>query len=267
MRKFLTFLSIAILTSCTTSKQVVNSLSMNEKTSDIYNYYDEDSKVSYQVFNDEANLYINLKTFDKMAIVKILKSGLSIYFDETGKKNETVAVEYPLHNKNFDFKQLRPQNGKNGSSNFDVNQLLQSVPNSAVLINNENRQSFNLELNSTNISVKLEAIETELDEGLTYKLKIPLRDITEKPITSLENFSIGIVTGEIKTPQAQSGGGRPAGVGGGRPSGGGGRPAGVGGGRPSGGGRPANAPKNVSNITKPINIWFYLGVEWVVFIS
>lgn len=259
MNKIITLLSIVLLASCTTPKQMVTSLPFNEKTSDTYNYYDKDSKISYQLFNDDENLYLNLKTFDRMSIVKILKSGLTIHFDETGKKKETVAIEYPLHNKNFDFKQLHPQNGNNESSNFDVNQLIQSVPNSAFFINNKNRQSFNLELNSTDVSVKLEAIKTELEDGLTYKLKIPLREITEKPMTSIENFSIGIITGEIKSPQAQSsgrpsGGGRPAGVGGGRPSGGG-----VG--RPSSGGRPSNIPNDVSKITKPIEIWFDLGVE------
>lgn len=264
MKKTITLLSFILIASCTTSKLMVNSLTINEKTMDTYNYYDEDSKISYQLFNDDDNLYLNLKTFDRMSIVKILKSGLIIYFDEIGKKNKTVAIEYPLHNKNFNFEQLRPQKGSNGISTFDVNQLIRSVPNDAVFINNEDVERFNLELNSTNISVKLEAIEINLEKGLTYKLKIPIREITKKPIVALENFSIGIESGKIKAPLVQSdgrpsGGGRPAGGGGGRPSGGG-RPAGVGGGRPSGGGRPTNIPSDVSNIAKPISIWFNLGV-------
>lgn len=265
MRKIIYLITMVILTSCSSSKPIVSSLSTNKLKSDTYNYYEDNSKVSYQVFNDEDNLYINLRTSDKMTIIKIIKSGLSIYFDETGKKSKNVVVEYPLHNKNFNFSQLRPKNGTSGRPNFDITQLIKSIPNSAIFKKGENIDRFNLELNSTNISIGLEVIESEFEDNLlVYKLKIPLSEITTKSISELDNFSIGIVSGKIKTPQ------RPQGVGSGRPTGGG-RPAGVGGGRPSGSGggrplgagkgRPRNIPNDISELSEPIIIWFDLKFE------
>lgn len=265
MRKIIYLITIVILTSCSSSKPIVNSLSANKLKSDIYNYYEDDSKVSYQVFNDKDNLYINLRTSNRMAIIKIIKSGLSIYFDETGNENKDIAVEYPIHNKKFNFSQLKPKNGSNGSPNFNITELLVNIPNFAIFTKGEDIERFNLELNSTNISIGLEVIDSEFeDDLLVYKLKIPLSKITNKSISELDSFSIGIVSGKIKTPQRllsvgsgrPSGGGRPAGVGGGRPSGGGGgRPVGA------GKGRPRNIPNDISKLSEPIIIWFDLKFE------
>jgi hypothetical protein len=266
MKKIFYLFTAIIVTSCSSSKSMVNSLSKSKMKSNIYKYYEDDDKMSYQVFNDKDNLYVNLRTSDRMAVIKIIESGLSIYFDETGKKSKDVVVEYPLHNADLDFSQFRPKNSTNGRSDFDVNQLLNNISNYAIFKKGEDIEQFNLELNSTNISIELKAIKTEFeDDLLEYKLKMPLSKITNKSISELDNFSIGIVSGKIKTPQRPqstgtgrpSGGGRPAGVGGGKPSGsGGGRPSGAG--RPSGGGKPSNIS---SEITTPITIWFDLKFE------
>jgi hypothetical protein len=248
------------LFSCSSSKTVTQSLSANKVSEDTYNYYDNDSKISYQIFNDAENLYVNLSTADKMAIIKILKSGLSIYFDENGKKNKTVSVEYPLHNSKIDFSTLRPKSNGATRPEMDINKLLASVPNNAVYRNYEDIERFNLDLNNTDISINLKSENSELGNQLVYQLKIPFHNISNLSISEIENFSIGIVSGKIEAPKRPSGisggrpsgSGRPSGVGGGRPSGGG-KPAGVGGGRPSGGGRPANVS---SEITKQISIWF-----------
>jgi hypothetical protein len=251
------------LFSCSSSKTLIQSLSVNKVSEDTYNYYDNESKISYQIFNDSENLYVNLSSTDQVAIVKIIKSGLSVYFDENGKKNKIVSVEYPLHNNKIDFSELRSKNKGVSRPKLDISNLLASVPNEAVYRNNEAIERFNLDLNNTNISVSLKAVTTEFENQLVYLLKIPFNKISSKNISELENFSIGIVSGKIEAPKRPSGvsdgrpsgSGKPSGVGGGRPNGGG-RPASVGGGRPSGGGRPANAS---SEIMKPISIW--LNVE------
>jgi hypothetical protein len=61
-------------------------------------YQDKKEKFSYSITNDANNLYICLKTSSDPLEIKILQSGLTIWFDYNGQKKETMALRFPLGN-------------------------------------------------------------------------------------------------------------------------------------------------------------------------
>lgn len=66
-----------------------------------YPNYDAKSMVAYATSNDEQNLYITMETGDEMTQLKILKQGMSVYIDTTGKKEPgPFTINYPLPNDN-----------------------------------------------------------------------------------------------------------------------------------------------------------------------
>src|SRR5258708_7483606 len=63
-----------------------------------YAYSDNKIKIEYEFSNDSENLYISLKTSDRMTEFKILDAGMQVWIDCTGKKDKTTGVMNPLEN-------------------------------------------------------------------------------------------------------------------------------------------------------------------------
>lgn len=59
-------------------------------------YFDSKSKLQYSVVNDAQYIYISIKTNDPKAQMKIMRAGMDISFDVTGKKKEVCTIHYPL---------------------------------------------------------------------------------------------------------------------------------------------------------------------------
>ena len=61
-----------------------------------YPEYDGKAALGYCVSNDENNLYVTVETGDLATQMKILRNGLTVWIDKTGKKEETTAINFPL---------------------------------------------------------------------------------------------------------------------------------------------------------------------------
>ena len=61
-----------------------------------YPEYDDKAAIGYCVSNDKENLYITVETGDPATQLKIIKNGLTVWIDKTGKKEETTAINFPL---------------------------------------------------------------------------------------------------------------------------------------------------------------------------
>jgi hypothetical protein len=59
-------------------------------------YFDSKAKLQYSVVNDAQYVYISIKTNDPKAQMKIMRAGMDITFDVTGKKKEVSTIHYPL---------------------------------------------------------------------------------------------------------------------------------------------------------------------------
>lgn len=65
-----------------------------------YPLYDSKSLIGYATSNDKNYLYITLETGDEYVQTKILKQGLTVWIDTTGKKEQTMGIHFPLQDDN-----------------------------------------------------------------------------------------------------------------------------------------------------------------------
>lgn len=227
----------------------VTSLSENNKTTDKFRYYDSKSNVRYYISNDAENLHISLNASERTAISKILKTGLTIYFDVEGKKSTKVSVKYPIKgSQKFSREEMQKQG--NQRDNFDLKTVISELPGNVIFTNYDKTEIFSTVVKNSTIKVSIDA---NSNKEITYNLTIPFNKILEAGLSSLSNLSIGIVSGKFDMSSQQSGGmqGGMRGQGGGQGGGGGGKGQGRGQG---GGSRPSNT--NMSAMTTPISIWF-----------
>ncbi len=84
----------------------------NKPTS--YTGFDKDSGIRYTIANDSTHLYVYLDTDNRMAEGTILRQGLIIYFDTTGKKHKDCYFQYPYHSGETGVfsSMMRPQPGQ-----------------------------------------------------------------------------------------------------------------------------------------------------------
>lgn len=58
--------------------------------------YDPTSKLQYQVLNDSRAVYLRLKVADQGTQARVLRRGLTVWFDTTGRNQHQFGVRYPL---------------------------------------------------------------------------------------------------------------------------------------------------------------------------
>jgi len=157
-------------------------------------FTNKDYTLSYNVTNDKKNIYIVMITNDDEMQHRILKSGVTIYFDAKGENNKNVSLSFPerkLSNTN-----PVPRNGKPI--------LPDTLNNKHSLVQQAdvyNVKGF-FELEDGQFSVKDKrskiqlGLKTTADSGLVYEAVIPLNYVLENGLTAKNlkrNFSIGIV--------------------------------------------------------------------------
>jgi hypothetical protein len=146
----------------------------------------------YSVSNDKKNVYICVISTDESMQMRMLRSGISIYFDPKGEKNKNITLEFPV-------KKPEENNYNNGnpisssSTKMTEDQLiLQSdYYNTVGFANIENGQ-FAAGNKKNHIQV---AIKLHDDSILVYEAVVPINDIPGvDPYgkSAKKNFSVGI---------------------------------------------------------------------------
>jgi len=245
MKKILFFAFIVLFLSSCATLPSVSSTALSKTKTDEYTYYDASSKVHYEISNDADYLHIKLNTADFASINKIVKTGLTIYFDVEGKKDDAISLEYPLANKQKLSSRDKPSLGSTQNRGFELDKMLSQKSKEAVFTHYETREPFLIDFNNSGIEV---ALSTTKNKEIVYEVRIPFEKIKDEGLASLENLSIGIVSGKMNMPN--TGGAKPSGISNGGRQGGGGK---RGGGMHSGGNRPAGM--DMSSMMTPIKIW------------
>jgi hypothetical protein len=173
----------------------------------------------YNVTNDDKNIYICILSTDNATQKRIMKNGMTIFFDRKGKKNKDVSLSFPIPKDDDDdnFNRYRAQNGypvtPADRDSTKAKMLKESdVFNTKGFINMENGQfGTNDPKNTIHVALQL----NNNDSVLVYEAVIPFNIITGSDLTpkqAARNFSVGI---ELNAVPNQGGGG---GGGGNRPS-------------------------------------------------
>jgi hypothetical protein len=189
--------------------------------------------LQYNVTNDDKNLYICVSSRESATQLRILRSGMTIWFDPKGEKNKTVGLYFPIR------KQPDPERYRGGGSGSqdggdyaggrgngntgggratgaDLNTreaelLLQSnYYNTSGFPGIENGQ---FGVTDTKGPVQLAIKHDDQDTLLVYEITIPVRNILGagwKAKADKKNFSVGVV---LNSTPGIGGGGRPGGGG------------------------------------------------------
>ena len=256
--KKISFFAFLVISSCA-SLNTVNSIEDISDKENLYRYSNTDSNLLYYVSNDAENLYIRLNTSETTSIAKILRTGLTIYFDVKGKKRKDIFVHYPLaQNQQLSDNEIpRPGNNNIHTPQIELTKLISQISDIASYSNHKITEDFSVVMADSDIKINIQA---KTNTEITYSLSIPFTKIAKNGLADLSNLSVGIVSGRFDSPASggsgKSGGGQGqsgAGMGSsGMHSGGGqGRGRGMGSGQAQG---------NMSAMTTPIKFWFKIDI-------
>ena len=195
-------------------------------------YSDPDSKLQYTFSNDLENIYVCIKATEDEMQTKMVKAGMQIWIDTTGKKQEQVGIMFPLVRKNKkDKSSSENQEGYTRMYNNNSHKVAQF---SQQTIDRARLESMDLSGFKSPID-GLVPLHNEygiiasmsydsVKKILTYKAIIPLKTFTKAkfaPIDSTKKYTLTVI---VNAMSPQGGGNR----GGNRGSGGGGMGGGAG---------------------------------------
>lgn len=254
---FLILSSVIFFSSCSKipiyeSKEYVQPKNQDFLNSITFNY-DTKTNIAFKVANNDTNLYIQAVFHDRQSYIKIMRGGLTVYFDPTGKKKKQYRLKIERTQKQkIDMASMMSQMGMNPAARAqDLPSVINATYTKVTWDKDGNEFVFYRNLIKDPISVDLSPNQTN---ELVLEIKIPLKEI---PLELGQNlFSLGIESGAISTSTMQ--GSRPnsgmrGGGGSGSRSGGGRGGGGMGGGKSGGGSRPGGSPQSGM---EPLKLWF-----------
>ena len=238
-------------------------------------YYDEDTRTSLGIYNDEEYLYLSFSTADRLLQRKILGQGLYTWFNPKGNTAKEVGILFPTgmmgkftpgrgdREDGEDF----GENGRPGGQSILLRRNLEmSSPDIEIHIPGKGYE--NNILLAEIASLGLDAELKHHGDRLAYELKIPLLDNDSMPdivvAAGSGQIGIGFVTKEFDRKRGKFGGGHggrdggmggPGGKGGGRGGGMGGIGGGMGGPNRKGGGFGGSDRSGMKGQLKVYELW------------
>ncbi|HEV3326597.1 MAG TPA: hypothetical protein VG052_13360 [Puia sp.] len=172
----------------------------------------------YNITNDSKNIYVCVLSRDEATMLRMLRAGISIYFDPKGDKNEDISLHYPLR-KQPDPAGAHDRNGEpltSQSENAWKEELLrQSDSYGTTGFQGIENGQFGLTDAKSPINVALKL--NNHDSLLVYEAIIPIRNVLGTGLGSRspkKRFSVGVVLNTASgqnvagtTPHYHNGGG------------------------------------------------------------
>jgi hypothetical protein len=169
--------------------------------------------MQYNVTNDGKNLYVCVSSGTVSTQLRILRSGMTIYFDPKGEKNKNISIHFPI--------QKRPDPGSethvrgNGSSGYNAGPQLQELLlqsdyyNTTGFLDMENGQ---FAVADTKAPIRVAIKFNNDDSLLVYEAIIPIKNILGPDWVSRvakKNFSVGVFIDATPGTSGGAGGGGP----------------------------------------------------------
>ena len=160
--------------------------------------------LQYNVTNDNGNIYICAMSHDERTILRMLRSGMTVYFDPKGQAGRDISLHYPLRKQ--PDPNIRDRKGETQVSHRDsgwMEELVQQSDSYGItgFSGLENGQ-FPVSGNQGPIRVAIKL--SRHDSLLVFEAVVPIRNVLGSP-PELRNpkrsFSIGIV---LNTPSGQT---------------------------------------------------------------
>ena len=213
-------------------------------------FYDSDTKLNYTLSNDDEKIYLCVRIVDELSQAKVIKNGLTIWFDTLAKKNKQCGILYPVPDRNAEETSQgdggsRHGGGrkKDGSAELDAikNRFLRQANQMQLVGFKKNIPDYLTSDNEYGINV---SINWDVNNIMIYEAIIPFKTFYKPALTakdSLKTFDFAMTIHGFPAPEKKddgnSGGGSGMGGGGGMGGSGGMGGGGMGGSSMGGGGR------------------------------
>lgn len=172
-----------------------------------FRFFDSKSKLQYEVVNDDKYIYVSVRTSDDKAQMKIMRAGMDLTFDVSGKKKEVCTVHFPLKNE--------PRLDMNPDPN-DMDQQVVEKPDVKKMkldwVSSEKEvrtqgfknvpASFYSEADSGKYGIQA-AVNWDRNDVMTYELKVPFSAFYKEVLTATDTvkpITIGIKANAMDLP-------------------------------------------------------------------
>lgn len=146
---------------------------------------------SFNITNDNRNLYVCIMTKDDRMQRRILKAGMDVFFDQKGQENHDIDLSYPESNT------ADALSSPDSASSKHALLTAATTFNTSGFLNIENGQ-FSKGDKACPIKV---ALALHADSTLVYEAVVPLYTVLKRggldPKTLKKDFSVGIVIGAL----------------------------------------------------------------------
>jgi len=156
-------------------------------------YSNSEYTLSYNITNDDQNIYLCMLTKDDEMKRRILKAGMTLYFDPKAEKHKSISLAYPL-----------PNNNRQQVNDEAALLLNADTYNTTGFLGIENGRYSST---SNKNGIKL-ALRIDNDSSLVYEASIPVNLLFKDGLNKKalkKNFSIGIITGVLADSRPPSG--------------------------------------------------------------
>ena len=218
-------------------------------------FSNESYTLQYNVTNDNKNIYICILSRDEGTAFRMLRAGMTVYFDPKGGEDETIGLHFPLR-KQPDPDRVRLRSGAPLTNHDNKNEkeelLLQSDFYGTTGFSGIENGQFGVADPKSPFQVAMKL--NNQDSLLVYELVVPIKNVLGMDLnarTKKRNFSVGIILNAVQAWGGNRNGGNRPSFGGG----GGGMHMSMGGGRGGGGGR-RNYNGSNNTVSKEETSWY-----------
>ena len=132
--------------------------------------------ITYTVNKDSRNIFISVETDEKEIAQTLLREGVTIYFDNKGKKKKKVFVQFPKDiqrppNKKQNERGGRPQPSNKTADHEQPNKhdILENMPQEAIYAHLDTKREFHTLMNDLGIDISFDFLP---HHRIKYNLKI-----------------------------------------------------------------------------------------------
>ncbi|MCF8278239.1 MAG: hypothetical protein K9J17_16040 [Flavobacteriales bacterium] len=195
MRNTIILLLIAIISFGCSNKLYESNWKKPQTKSSAFRFYHADSKIRYNIENDEKNLYVSFDVMDQLTIQKILTTGLRLFIDGTAKNKQKNEIQFPVYSDKVPVSELEEYgNDYDQSILLGRERLDQMIPTDGyVKLGDVTTPIFN-KVETKGITVSLSFDSTR---SLVYRAIIPVELFTAQE----DVISVGFETGGYEFPQ------------------------------------------------------------------
>jgi len=163
-----------------------------------FRYFDSKTKLQYSVVNDDKYIYVSVKTNDPKAQMKVMRAGMDVTFDVTGKKKDQATVHFPLKtNPKLDMNPDPMETDQQIVEKPDVKKMKLDWDESTKEVRTQGLKnvpaSFTV-ADSSKYGIAV-AINWDRYDAMTYELKVPFSAFYKDALTAsdtLKPITIGI---------------------------------------------------------------------------